>query len=180
MAGKSTFLRTIGVNALFAQTIHICLAKEYETIPMKIISSISQTDNITKGKSFYFTESERLLEIINLTTNSENIVTLCIIDELLKGTNSFERLNASEEILNFISNQNSLSIIATHDIDLAVKLNKKFDCYHFVDNIDNKKGLDFDYKMKEGISSSSNAIKLLEFLKYPEIIYKNAYKKSRE
>ena len=180
MAGKSTFLRTIGVNALFAQTIYLCLAKYYESIPVKIISSISQVDNITKGKSFYFTESERLLEIINSTANAKDVVTLCLIDELLKGTNSFERLNASEEILNYISNQNSLSIIATHDIDLAVKLSSKFECYHFVDNVDNEKGLDFDYKMKKGISSSSNAIKLLEFLKYPEVIYKDAYKKSKK
>jgi len=135
-------------------------------------------DNITKGKSFYFTESERLLEIINSTTNVKDVVTLCLIDELLKGTNSFERLNASEEILKYILDQNSLSIIATHDIELAVKLNDKFECYHFVDNVDNKKGLDFDYKMKKGISSSSNAIKLLEFLKYPKVIYENAYRKS--
>ena len=177
MAGKSTFLRTVGVNVILSQTIYISFAKKYDAIPMKIISSISQVDDINKGKSFYFTESERLLKIINSTVNDEDIITLCLIDELLKGTNSFERLNASEEILKYILEQNSLSIIATHDIDLANNLKNKFECYHFVDNVDSKKGLDFDYKMKKGISKSSNAIRLLEYLQYPQVIYENAYRK---
>lgn len=97
MAGKSTFLRTIGINGLFAQTISTCLAASYRGPMLNVVTSISRTDNIMKGKSFYFTEAERLLKLIN--TVKGEFPALCIIDELLSGTNSVERLAAAEGIL---------------------------------------------------------------------------------
>ncbi len=181
MAGKSTFLRLVGVNALLSQTIYMVFAKEYKSIFLNIISSISQTDNLTEGKSFYLTESERLLKIINSTndkniSDKDNITTLCLLDELLKGTNSYEREKASKAIMKYLLNRDTLSIIATHDIGLAKDLENKFECYYFVDNVDSENGLDFDYKMKDGISNTSNVIRLLEYLKYPKEIYEEAYK----
>lgn len=176
MAGKSTFLRTIGINALFAQTISTSLSTKYEGVIVNIISSINQADDITKGKSFYFSESERLLNIIN--TSKNEIPTLCIIDELLAGTNSFERLIASEVILKYLINQNAIVIVATHDITLANNLSSVYSCFHFTDKVD-ENGMNFDYILKEGISSTSNAIRLLEYLKYPEEIYTTAYGKAQ-
>lgn len=175
MAGKSTFLRTVGLNALFAQTICTCLSSNYESCYVKIISSINQSDDINTGKSFYFSESERLLKIIQ--SSHSKILTLCIIDELLAGTNSFERLIASEEILKYLISENALIVAATHDITLAENLKHIYSCYHFNDDVD-EKGLNFDYTLKPGISSTSNAIKLLEYLGYPEEIYKNAHAKA--
>lgn len=175
MAGKSTFLRTVGVNALFVQTIGIALAKRYETSLFRIISSISQTDNLPEGKSFYFAEAERLLQIIN--SSSESMSDLYIIDELLAGTNSEERLLASEAILKFLVKKNALVFVATHDLELSSRLNNQFECCHFTDNV-SPKGLDFDYKLKSGTSTTRNAIKLLEYLGYPaEIINETNRKK---
>lgn len=174
MAGKSTFLRTVGINVILAQTIGTCLAKSYEGNMFKIISSISRTDNILKGKSYYYSEAERLLKLINSVEN--NLPSLCIIDELLSGTNSLERIHASQEILNYLYKNNVLTMVATHDLELAKKLKGKYKCYHFTDNV-TKKGLDFDYTLKEGIAVTTNAIKLLQYLNYPDEITKKAYKK---
>lgn len=164
MAGKSTFLRTVGLCVLMAQTISTCPARSYRGVLLRIISSISRTDSIVAGKSFYFAEAERLLQLIR-TVDCE-IPSLCIIDELLAGTNSLERLYASQEILNYLYKNNVLSIIATHDLDLADKLKDKYSLFHFTDNVA-KDGLHFDYTMKEGIATTVNAIKLLEYLDYP-------------
>lgn len=164
IAGKSTFLRTIGLCVLMAQTISTCPARTYQGIPLRVITSISRTDIIIAGKSFYFAEAERLLQLIGTVENE--ISSLCIIDELLAGTNSLERLYASQEILSFLYRTNVLLIIATHDLDLADKLKDKYTLFHFTDNV-TKDGLYFDYTLKIGMASTVNAIKLLEYLGYP-------------
>ena len=173
MAGKSTFLRTVGTNILFAQTIATCLASSYQGNLFRLISSISKSDNISEGKSFYYTESERLLKLVK--SAKSRIPTVCIIDELLAGTNSMERLTASKEILEYLVDHGVLVIVATHDLELADILKGQYRCYHFTDNV-TKNGLDFDYRLKEGVAVTSNAIKLLEYLDYPEEITERAYR----
>lgn len=177
MAGKSTFLRTIGTNMVLAQTIYTCSASSYKGQLFNIVTSISQTDDLSEGKSFYFTESERLLKMIQLS--EREYPTLCIIDELLAGTNSLERLSASEEILKYMIRNNALIAIATHDLELAKRLHHEYKCYYFNDNV-SEKGLDFDYKIKEGIAVTSNAIKLLDYLGYPKEIVNKAKEKVTE
>lgn len=174
MAGKSTLLRTVGINVILAQTIGTCLASSYEGNMYKIISSISRTDNILEGKSFYYSEAERLLKLINSVEN--NLPSLCIIDELLSGTNSLERLHASQEILKYLYKNNVLTLVATHDLELAKKLKGKYKCYHFTDNV-TENGLYFDYTLKKGIAVTANAIKLLQYLNYPDEITKKAYER---
>ena len=174
MAGKSTFLRTIGLNILMAQTIATCPAKELKGTMFNILTSISRTDNILKGKSFYFSEAERLLQLINSIEN--NIPSLCIIDELLSGTNSLERFHAAHEILDYLNKNNVLTIAATHDLNLADSLENKYNCYHFNDKV-SKKGLNFDYKLKKGTAVNGNAIKLLQYLGYPQEITEKAFEK---
>jgi DNA mismatch repair ATPase MutS len=173
MAGKTTFLRTLGVNALLAQTIYTCFAASYTGSFFKIISLINETDNIIEGKSYYLMEAERLLKIIK--SLGKEISTLCIIDEPLAGTNSTERVIASLEILRYLINHNAIVAVATHDLNLANNLEFGFKSYHFTDDVDHN-GLKFDYKLKEGIASTSNAIKLLEYLDYPEDIINRAMK----
>lgn len=167
MSGKSTFLRTIGVNALLAQTIYTCSAASYKTSFFKIMTSISPEDNISSGKSYYFREAEALKRIIS-ECNSDYPV-LCIIDEIFRGTNPVERVNASAEILNYISKHNTLTLVATHDLELTEMLKDRYTCYYFTEDI-NEEGLNFDYKLKEGVCKNRNAVKLLKYLKYPEEI----------
>ena len=171
MAGKTTFLRTLGVNALLAQTIFTCLATSYTGRHFRIISLINEADNLMDGKSYYLMEAEHLLRMIR--SSEKETLTLCIIDEPLAGTNSSERVNASFEILRYLINHNALVVVATHDLELARKLEFGFKSYHFTDNVDHE-GLNFDFKLKEGITATSNAIKLLEYLGYPNEIVKRA------
>ena len=170
MSGKSTFLRALGLNALFAQTIFTCLATSYESGYFNIISSMSVCDNITSGKSYYLSEAEALFRIINVC--NEELTSLCLIDEIFTGTNPIERVNASAEILSYLSNHNSLVAVATHDLEIATMVGDLYECHYFTENV-GEHGLEFDYQIKSGISSTRNAIKVLEFMGYPkEIIYK--------
>lgn len=167
MSGKSTFLRTIGLNALLAQTIYTCAAKAYRTSFLKIMTSISPEDNIASGKSYYFREAEALKRIISEC--SEDRPVLCIIDEIFRGTNPVERVNASAEILNYINKHNTLTLVATHDLELTEILKDEYLCCYFSEDI-NSDGLQFDYKLKYGICRTRNAVKLLKYLEYPEEI----------
>jgi DNA mismatch repair ATPase MutS len=171
MGGKSTFLRNIGSNVLLAQTICTTVASYYRGSFFRIISSISRTDDLMEGKSFYYAEAERILKAIRSFNN--RIPTLCIIDELLSGTNSTERLHASEAIIRYLAKQNALAIVATHDLELADRLNGSCDFYHFTDNVD-ENGLKFDYLLKPGIAKTKNAIALLKYMGYPKEITQQA------
>lgn len=176
MGGKSTFLRNIGNNVLMAQTIATTLTSYYKGDFFRIITSISRTDDLMAGKSFYYVEAERLLSTIQ--SFDASIPTLCIIDELLSGTNSTERLQASEAIIRYLAGQNILAVIATHDLELAERLDGTCDFYHFTDNVD-ETGLKFDYLLKPGIATTQNAIALLKYLGYPKEITEKAQEKDK-
>ncbi|MDD4230777.1 MAG: hypothetical protein PHG45_05290 [Dehalococcoidales bacterium] len=171
MGGKSTFLRNIGNNVLLAQTIATAVSSSYQGSFFRIVTSISRTDDLIAGKSFYYVEAERILKTIQ--SFNGKIPTLCIIDELLSGTNSTERLHASEAIIRYLANQNSLAIIATHDLELAERLNGTCEFYHFTDKVD-ETGLKFDYLLKPGVATTRNAIALLKYLGYPKEITEKA------
>ncbi|MBS4536145.1 DNA mismatch repair protein MutS [Clostridium sp. D2Q-14] len=164
MSGKSTFLRTIGVNAILAQTINTVLAKRYKTSFYNVVSSISLKDNIGEGKSFYFAEAEAILRMIN--SSSKDITTLALIDEIFKGTNPVERINAAAEILNFLQENNAFTIVATHDLNLIPLINN-YVRYYFMENMTDE-GMIFDYKLRKGISPTRNAVKILRYINYPE------------
>lgn len=167
MSGKSTFLRTVGVNALFAQTICTCIADDYEGSYFKILTSISPGDNLIGGKSYYLAEAEALLRIINAT--GDKIPCLCIIDEIFRGTNPVERAGASVEILDYLVDNNAIVIVATHDLEITEMVNKSYKYYYFSEDI-NQEGLKFDFIIKEGVSKNRNAVKLMKYLGYPEEI----------
>ncbi len=180
MSGKSTFLRTVGINALFAQTIYTCLASSYRGSFLRVITSISREDNLMEGKSFYYQEAERLLRLIQTAARGDaKVPALCIIDELLSGTNYIERFAASQGILSYLAHENALVLAATHDLDLAEKLQGLYRCYHFTDQV-REEGLIFDFKLKEGIATTRNAIRLLEYLEYPAEIVSQAHRVAGE
>jgi hypothetical protein len=167
MAGKTTFIRTLGLNALLAQTLYTCLADSYRAPYFHIISSINERDDLMAGKSYYLVEAEQLLKMVRLSEQEQAL--LCLIDEPLGGTNSHERLAASLGIIRYMCHQGALVTITTHDLQLARKLEHILDCYHFSDSVD-RHGRHFDYRLKQGIASGSNALRLLEYLEYPQEI----------
>ena len=171
MAGKSTFLRTVATNCILAQTIFTCYASGYRGGFFKVMSSINIIDQLEQGKSYYLREAERLLHIINALDNE--VPCLCIIDDLLLGTNSAERINASVEILDYLCQRNAVTIVTSHDIELARMLQDVYENYHFSYSCD-ESGLHFDYSIKNGISSTKNAIRLMGMLGYPQEIVDQA------
>lgn len=176
MSGKSTFLRMIGINMILAQTFYLVLAKKYECNFFNIVSSISPNDDVSNGKSFYMAEAESLLRIIK--SLDKGLPVFCPIDEIFRGTNPVERIAASAEIITYINNRRSISIVATHDRELVDILKDNYEFYYFSENVNKKSGLSFDYKIKEGVSKTRNAIKLLDHIGYPKEIVKKAYKRS--
>lgn len=171
MAGKSTFLRTLGVNAILAQTTGACFARSYRADRFLVMSSIEKHDDLGAGKSFYYDEAERIFRMIEQVGGSASV--LLLIDELLSGTNSLERESASVAILHFLARRNALTVAATHDITIASRLEKLYPTFYFTDRAD-EKGLSFDYKMRPGIVQSRNAIKLLSIIGYPDDVIQEA------
>lgn len=177
MSGKSTFLRMLGINILLAQTFDFVLAKQYEASFFNIVSSISPNDDLTQGKSFYMAEAEAILRIIRAL--EKEMPVFCPIDEIFRGTNPVERISMSAEILAYINQRKAISIVATHDRELADILKDTYEFYYFSENVDSSKGLSFDYKLKKGVSQTRNAIRLLEYLNYPQTIVEKSYKRSK-
>jgi hypothetical protein len=171
MSGKTTFLRTVGINVILAQTIGTCLAIKYSGSFFRIISSINDADDLMSGKSYYLAEAERLLVMIK--SSEQNVLTLCLIDEPLAGTNSLERGIASSEILRYLVDHQAVVLASTHDIGLAEQLASCYDRYHFTDEVGSQ-GLRFDFRLKLGVATTSNAIKLLSYLGYPQSVIDRA------
>jgi hypothetical protein len=167
MSGKSTLLRTLGINALFAQTIFTCTARQYRASRLGIISSMRLRDDILAGRSRYLAEAERLLVLVRQADSAEP--TLCLIDELLSGTNTDERLAASRAILAYLAGRGLLVVAATHDLELTEYLGGRYDSYFFADDF-SRDDLRFDHRLRPGVAKTRNAIRLLERLGYPETI----------
>lgn len=162
-SGKSTFLKTVAINAVLAQTVYTCLAREYSSCYFMIFSSMALKDSIQNNESYYIAEIKSLKRILD-SLNSETPC-LCVIDEVLRGTNTIERISASSQVLKFLSDNNCISVTATHDIELTHILEDYYDNYHFQEKISDSEVV-FDYKIYEGRSTSRNAIKLLKLLGY--------------
>lgn len=174
MSGKSTFMRTLALNMLLAQSIYTCLCDDYNASFFRVMSSLSISDDVLSGTSYYLEECNAVLRILN--SLDEEVPAFCIIDEIFKGTNPIERIATSKQILKYIMNRNALSIVATHDLELAETCNDKYLKYYFCEYVDENEGLIFDFKLKEGICNTGNAIKLLSYLGYPNEIINDSIK----
>ena len=171
-SGKSTFLKTIAINALLAQTIHTCLADSYRTGMFRVLSSMSLRDDIISGDSYYMVEIKALKRILDEISGEGNPV-LCFVDEVLRGTNTVERIAASAQILKSLAGGNCLCFAATHDIELTRLLREEYRNYHFEEEIRDNDIL-FSYKLMNGRSSTRNAIRLLGIMGYEEEIVHRA------
>jgi DNA mismatch repair ATPase MutS len=172
MAGKTTFIKTLGINFILAQTLYFSLSESLN-IPRYIVkTSIRRNEELEEGKSYFFVEIEALKNFIELTNNKSKY--LFLIDEIFRGTNTIERLASSTAVLKFLDASNKV-FVTTHDIELQELLQNNFLMYHFSEQVENEKFY-FNYKIQHGASTSGNAIKLLELMSYPESITTEAYK----
>ena len=176
-SGKSTYLRTIGINTVFAQTFFIALAKEYDSNYYRLQTSIGTTDSIEEGDSYFMAEAKSLKRIVDSLEG--NAPVLCILDEIFRGTNTAERISAAREVLNYMIDRNTLVVAATHDLELTSIVNDNFHNYHFKEDIE-EHDITFDYILRRGPATSRNAIAILRYLGYPKLIYENADKTVEE
>ena len=176
-SGKSTFLRSAALAAILGQSIATVYAKSYKAPRFRITSSMTVSDDIVSGNSYYMAEIKALKDVIDLCDGGETV--LCFIDEVLKGTNTIERVAASSEILKSLVRDNVLCFAATHDIELTKMLEDHFDNYHFEEDIrDND--VRFSYKLMKGGARSRNAIKLLNIMGYSDRITDAARERAEE
>ena len=164
-SGKSTFLKTVALDAVFAQSILTCLAVEYSFPMVRVMTSMSLRDDITSGKSYYMQEIEAILRILNASDENVKTPVFCCVDEVLRGTNTVERIAASAQILKTLSEKGVMAFAATHDIELTSLLEEEYDNHHFEETyVDDN--ISFSYELKPGRATSRNAIKLLGALGY--------------
>lgn len=162
MAGKSTFLRSVGINIVLAHIGAPVCASSLVLSPVKVISSMRVSDNLEESTSTFYAELKKLKQIIDAVNQRENVFLL--LDEILRGTNSSDRHTGSEALIKQLIRDDASGIVATHDLELT-KLSASFPGnihnYHFDAAIENEE-LYFDYKLKEGICKSMNASLLMK------------------
>lgn len=174
MSGKTTFIKTVAINSILAQTLNICFAKAYSAPFFKVYTSIRITDDLLDNTSYYLEEVLTVKELVDASKKDENC--LFVLDEIFKGTNTIERISGGKAILSFLNKINHIVLVSTHDIELTDLLEKEsYQLFHFSELIDNEK-LIFDHKLKEGKLKTRNAIKILELYKYPTEIITDAKK----
>ncbi len=162
MAGKSTFLRTLGVNLLLAQSGAPVCAQSMTVTPIDLYTNMRTTDSLLKDESYFFAELKRIKGVLDRLQNGDRI--FVILDEMLKGTNSVDKLNGSKELIRKLVQYQSVSLIATHDLKLS-EMQQEFPqqvfnkCFEI--RIENDE-LVFDYKLSDGFTKTMNATFLMK------------------
>ena len=163
MSGKSTFLRTLGVNMLLAQVgLPVC-AREAAIHPLPLLVSMRLSDSLSDGKSYFFAEINRIEQIMTALKRERCMV---LLDEILRGTNSEDKQYGTIKIIERLLSLKAIGIVATHDIEVCKTAdrypqqlqNKCFESYI------HEGELSFDYKLREGICQNKNATFLMEKL----------------
>jgi len=179
MSGKTTFIRSIALNTLLAQTIYTTCAAEYKAPLLKIQTSIRTTDDLGENKSYFQAEALSILDIINQSGGDEPVKSLVIIDEIFHGTNTIERIAAAKSVLTYLTDNKNFVFVSTHDLELAELLDNDYAVYSFEESVNDTR-LVFDYKMKTGVLKNKNGIAILETIGYPESVVEDAYIVSEE
>lgn len=177
MSGKTTFVRTVGINAILGQTINTCFAREFAMPLMKVRSAIRIADDLLDGKSYYLDEVITIKSLVEQSIGNDR--SLILLDELFKGTNSVERIAIGKSVLSYLAEQGNLVFVATHDRELADYLNDTYELYHFAEVIEHET-IHFDYKIKPGKLAATNAIRILGLNRFPAEIVDEAMRLSSE
>ena len=161
MAGKSTFLRSVGINYVLACCGMPVFADSLRVSLFSLFSSMRTTDDLAHGISYFNAELLRLQQLIE--TCRQNRHTLIILDEILKGTNSLDKLNGSRLFLQSVSSLPITGIIATHDLELSKMQQEYPDCFHnYCFEIKLSDEITYTYRLSEGVARNQNATYLLK------------------
>ncbi|NLB89785.1 MAG: hypothetical protein GX786_00995 [Clostridiales bacterium] len=171
-SGKSTFIKAIAVNALLAHSLNTCCAKEFSLPGIPVYTSMAISDSLLHAESYFVAEIKSIKRIIDKLKETP---CLCFIDEILRGTNTVERIAASSAVLSALQTYPSFCIVATHDIELTTIFQDSYHFYHFRETIQEEE-IHFDYTLYPGPSTSKNAINLLALFGFdPQIIHQAKY-----
>lgn len=173
MAGKSTLLRSLGINSVLGRLGSPVACRHWNGPNCQLASSIRVQDSLADGVSFFMAELKRLRAITDATRehfhSGDNRVSMVLLDEILQGTNSRERQIAVEQVLEQFVQLGALVVASTHDLELAncqgiAPLAQVVHFREFFETIDGKEQMRFDYKMRPGVTPTTNALKLLELV----------------
>ena len=171
-SGKSTFLKAVAINAILAQTVHTCCADSYCGPFVRVMTSMALRDDLESGESYYIVEIRSLKRILDAASQNGPQV-LCFVDEVLRGTNTVERIAASTQILKSLNRPGVCCFAATHDIELTELLKEEYDNYHFEEEIE-EGDIRFPYQLIPGKATTRNAIRLLSMMGYDDSIIRAA------
>ena len=154
-----------------AQSLNTALCSKYRCKFSKVVTSMAIRDDIIEGDSYFIAEIKSLKRLIESLNGDIHV--LAVVDEILKGTNTIERISASASILKYFETTNNRMLVATHDIELTEMIKEGYENYHFRETVTDDNVL-FDYKIKKGPSTTRNAIKLLKVMDFKADVVKDA------
>lgn len=161
MSGKSTFLRTVGVNAVLAQAGAPVVADRLVLSPLRLAASIRIVDSLEKGESHFMAEILRLRQVVEVAR--ETPPALFLLDEILHGTNSHDRRIGAEAVIRGLVDHGALGIVTTHDLaltEIVPASGGRLANFHFEDHLEDG-AMRFDYRLREGVVAKSNAVALM-------------------
>ena len=162
MSGKSTFVRTLGVNAVLAATIHTIFGTGWHAPRLVVRTSIGRSDSLLDGTSYYRAEVDAVGALLGVVDRRQRLI---LIDELFRGTNSIERIAAAQAVLAELDRGDDIVVAATHDVEL-LELLPTYRSFHFREEVQDGL-LTFDYRLHQGACSTRNALAILELAGYP-------------
>jgi hypothetical protein len=174
MAGKTTFIKMIGLNVILGRTLGFCLASKAAIPRSGVMASIRGEHSVESGKSHYFAEIEAIHSFIEIAKQGD--CRIFVIDELFNGTNTVERLATVRAVLESLC-RSAQVLVTTHDVELQAVLAENYDLYHFREDPD-VEGF-YDYRLRAGASTARNAIRLLERKGFPSEIVASAMEYAR-
>ena len=162
MSGKSSFLRTLGVNLCLAYAGAPVNATALVVSPFRLFTCIKVSDSVTDGISYFYAEVKRLKALLDALQQANAFPVFFLIDEIFRGTNNRERLIGSRAYIKALVDQNGVGLIATHDLELVKLADElpKIKNYHFEEQIVDRQMI-FDYRLRPGPSPTTNALKIM-------------------
>jgi hypothetical protein len=175
MSGKSTLLRALGLNVVLAQAGAPSCARRLRLPPLDVRTSIRVQDSLARGVSYFMAELERLKQIVDAAQRAaadEDVTLLFLLDEILHGTNTAERRIAARRVIRHLVDSGTVGAVTTHDLELAEEpvLRPYARLVHFQERFsddDDGSRLEFDYRLREGLATSTNALKLMRLVGLP-------------
>lgn len=174
-SGKSTYLRTCLLAALLSQSLCTCPGERYSGSAFHIYSAMALRDDLLSGESYYIAEILATKRILDAAGAGEPV--LCAVDEVLRGTNTLERISAASEILLALAASGALCLAATHDLELCTILEGSYAMLHFEEEVTDE-GMSFDYRVRPGRTLTRNAIKLLRLMGLDENLTQRAERRA--